>query len=75
MATFNWFKIDQNMAFVQLVRAGCEDHLRKTSKGENWVETLREWWENLVQWLIENWDVVMKIVLSLLVLVDKPEEL
>lgn len=41
-------------------------HAAKVAGG--FVDNVQEWLARLYDWLIENWDVVLKIILSLLVL-------
>jgi hypothetical protein len=73
VASYNHLILEDGLAFVQLLRGECLQHLKSTTDADQWYQVLREWWDNLVEWLVENWDVVLKMALSLLVLLDKPE--
>jgi hypothetical protein len=59
VASYNHLILEDGLAFVQLLRGECLQHLKSTTDAD--------------QWLVENWDVVLKMALSLLVLLDKPE--
>lgn len=44
----------------------CEK-LARASGG--FLDTLADWWSNLVQWIMDNWETVLKILLTLIVLI------
>jgi hypothetical protein len=37
-------------------------------------EQIGDWWGNLFDWLIENWDEVLKVLFMLLMIVIEKEE-
>lgn len=63
-ATFNTMEVEDGKAFVQRLREECEE------LAGDLMDDLVKWWEWLVQWIVENWATILKVVLALLVFLD-----
>lgn len=60
-ASFNVMALEDGKAFIQLLREECE------RKAGDLLNDLAAWWQWLTEWLVDNWQTVLKVVLSLLV--------
>ena len=49
---------------------GLIDEIERTAKvAGGWVEDVQEWFAKLVDWIVENWDTIIKVALTLLMFV------
>lgn len=55
--------------FIEHLQTECENIAQKSGA---FLDDLSDWWNYLVNWLVENWDVVLKVLLSLLVFLETP---
>lgn len=53
--------IDNGRCFVQVLRRRCE-----TIAG-NMFDDLAEWWRVIVEWIVENWETVIRIAITLII--------
>ena len=67
VASYNSLVVKDGLSVIQALRIECEQ------MAGDLLDDLTVWWEWLVQWIIENWALVLKILLSLLVLLDTPQ--
>lgn len=56
--------------FIGHLERECQEVARASGA---FLDDLSDWWNRLVAWMVENWDVVMKVLLTLVVLLEKPE--
>lgn len=40
----------------------------------DFLDDLSDWWNLIVAWIVENWEVILKVLLSLLVFLETPED-
>lgn len=73
MAAFNTFPIaydGRKGSFVGLLRSEVEKAMKEAG---DWIDNVRELFNRIVAWIVENWDVVLRIILSLLVFIENPK--
>lgn len=54
---------------VNYMDAFIEEIVHAAKEAGTFIEDVKEWLSYLWQWLLENWEIVLKLALSLLVLV------
>lgn len=70
--TMERFEADGKSAFlIEHLHNRCE---RIAQASGDFLDDLSDWWNRLVAWLVENWDAVLKVLLSLLVFLETPQD-
>jgi len=70
--TMEEFDVEGRMAyFIDHLESCCKKIAREAG---DLTDDLRGWLSKAYEWLLDNWQVVLQVVLSLLVFLEKPED-